>query len=78
MNGCVGLIENVHNANAACAEHICNERPVTAPPNRLGTHQRCAQTARQVEQLTQAMGKLSASDVVGIPAECLVLPRIVR
>src|SRR5918994_923555 len=60
------------------AEHISYQPAVTSPPDSLGTHDRSAQTERQVYQAVQPFSKILGRHVVRVASEGVVAPRRVR
>src|SRR5205085_5426228 len=74
----VRLIEDMHDLDAPHAQHIRDQRPVTAPPDSFRAHQRSPKATGDFEQFVQASGKLRAGDMVGIPAKRRIAPSDVR
>ena len=63
--------------NHFCAErheHIGNNSPVAAPPQKLGAHDRGAHSARQNKKLFQTFGEFFGARVIGITAKRRVRP----
>src|SRR5215208_6270187 len=66
--------ENVHDVQTEHDEHISDESAMTSPPEHFGTHHHRSPTAREHQQLKQAIRELLRVHVVRVRTECGVSP----
>jgi len=67
-------IEDVYHLNAVRLKVIRNQRPMTTPPDRLGTHHGGALFTSQIDKSFDASLKFLRLHVIGIPAKRFVPP----
>ena len=70
--------EDVNHLVPEPLEHVRDESPMTAPPDRLGAHDGGPQGSAQVHQLGEALRKRLGLQVVGVASEGRVAPRSVQ
>src|ERR1017187_9616793 len=78
MYDCVLRIEDMHHFDAADAEHIGDQCPVTTPPQGFRAQQRGPQATGELEERAHAVGKLRAVNMVGIASKRGIAPSGVR
>ena len=70
--------QDVLDANASNEQRVANQRSVTAPGNRFGTHQRTSFTGRQLDHLFDVLRELRRLHVIRVATKRPVFPAGVR
>src|SRR3954451_12660824 len=78
MRGRRARSQDVDHLKVEPAKHISDQTAVTAPPERLGTHDPCSEPGGEVDEPLQPLGERLRCHVIGVAPEGCAPPRGVQ